>query len=238
MPTLNNVAPSGKPSLFGLNPDSAAADTAVNNRVLAHLEGRKSSSSATAKYLGAGVLATAVLGAAGFYAWQKRTTPDESTVIAQAPAAAPAAPAVQPVPATPAAALAPTAAPAPEPSPQTARIVNDALPQAAPVDAKKSEQSPGQQDMAAGSAAPAHHATVTSTAAKRAEAKASSSHKEKEKERAKADGVVTAKAAKSAAKSKANSAQSQKPPAESDPDADLLTFLLQMRDPRKSPDTK
>lgn len=236
MPTLNNVAPSGKPSLFGLNPDSAAADTAVNNRVLAHLEGRKSSSSATAKYLGAGVLATAVLGAAGFYAWQKRTTPDESTVIAQAPAAAPAAPAVQPVPATPAAALAPTAAPAPEPSPQTARIVNDALPQAAPVDAKKSEQSPGQQDMAAGSEAPAHHAT--STAAKRAEAKASSSHKEKDKERAKADGVVTAKAAKSAAKSKANSAQSQKPPAESDPDADLLTFLLQMRDPRKSPDTK
>lgn len=236
MPTLNNVAPSGKPSLFGLNPDSAAADTAVNNRVLAHLEGRKSSSSATAKYLGAGVLATAVLGAAGFYAWQKRTTPDESTVIAQAPAAAPAAPAVQPVPATPAAALAPTAAPAPEPSPQTARIVNDALPQAAPVDAKKSEQSPGQQDMAAGSAAPAHHAT--STAARRAEAKASSSHKEKDKERAKADGVVTAKAAKSAAKSKANSAQSQKPPAESDPDADLLTFLLQMRDPRKSPDTK
>ncbi len=236
MPTLNNVAPSGKPSLFGLNPDSAAADTAVNNRVLAHLEGRKSSSSATAKYLGAGVLATAVLGAAGFYAWQKRTTPDESTVIAQAPAAAPAAPAVQPVPATPAAALAPTAAPAPEPSPQTARIVNDALPQAAPVDAKKSEQSPGQQDMAAGSAAPGHHAT--STAAKRAEAKASSSHKEKDKERAKADGVVTAKAAKSAAKSKANSAQSQKPPAESDPDADLLTFLLQMRDPRKSPDTK
>lgn len=228
MPTLNNVAPSGKPSLFGLNPDSAAADTAVNNRVLAHLEGRKSSSSATAKYLGAGVLATAVLGAAGFYAWQKRTTPDESTVIAQAPAAAPAAPAVQPVPATPAAALAPTAAPAPEPSPQTARIVNDALPQAAPVDAKKSEQSPGQQDMTAGSEAPAHHAT--STAAKRAEAKASSSHKEKDKERA--------KAAKSAAKSKANSAQSQKPPAESDPDADLLTFLLQMRDPRKSPDTK
>lgn len=236
MPTLNNVAPSGKPSLFGLNPDSAAADTAVNNRVLAHLEGRKSSSSATAKYLGAGVLATAVLGAAGFYAWQKRTTPDESTVIAQAPAAAPAAPAVQPVPATPAAALAPTAAPAPEPSPQTARIVNDALPQAAPVDAKKSEQSPGQQDMATGSAAPAHHAT--STAARRAEAKASSSHKEKDKERAKADGIVTAKAAKSAAKSKANSAQSQKPPAESDPDADLLTFLLQMRDPRKSPDTK
>lgn len=232
MPTLNNVAPSGKPSLFGLNPDSAAADTAVNNRVLAHLEGRKSSSSATAKYLGAGVLATAVLGAAGFYAWQKRTTPDESTVIAQAPAA----PAVQPVPATPAAALTPTAAPAPEPSPQTARIVNDALPQAAPVDAKKSEQSPGQQDMAAGSAAPAHHAT--STAARRAEAKASSSHKEKDKERAKADGIVTAKAAKSAAKSKANSAQSQKPPAESDPDADLLTFLLQMRDPRKSPDTK
>ncbi len=120
--------------------------------------------------------------------------------------------------------------------PQTARIVNDALPQAAPVDAKKSEQSPGQQDMAAGSAAPAHHAT--STAARRAEAKASSSHKEKDKERAKADGIVTAKAAKSAAKSKANSAQSQKPPAESDPDADLLTFLLQMRDPRKSPDTK
>ncbi|KAF1022024.1 MAG: hypothetical protein GAK30_01364 [Paracidovorax wautersii] len=233
-------AASSRPSLLGATPAApAAAGTAAqadaSNRILAHLEGRKSPSSA-GRLLSVGVVTALVLGAGGFGAWH--FTRD-------------AAPAATPAQKTPVqVALAdPQPQAAADPALQPARIVEETPGQATPatssagsplssLDAAVAATTPLAAALPFASstaqAAPAH-ATTTHTANTNTHHHAAASNKTRTAKSGEAKPVRVAQASTTKKPVQQRKPATRTQPAVApvqDPDADLLAALLQRRDPR------